>query len=118
MSAKPAKGNKRKLMVDELKLPGKYLTRFHTIANETVIARHSGDPTRIRSPRIEEIRFCVFFNRMVLDRFGAHLWSSMSAELPSALRYPTGEKPPVEIFEDKNRGLSEVLERLLNGQLA
>ena len=70
--------NSRKLMRGDLKLSKKYLDIFFKIANDTVIARHTGDPTQIRCPQLEEIRFCVFFSRIVLDRFGCYLWHRLS----------------------------------------
>ena len=106
----------RKLMRKELRLPKTYLDRFFTIANETVIARHTGDPTMIRSPKIEEIRFCVFFNRVVLDRFGGYLWYRMSEKLPQHWQYPKDEKPPDEVFEAANVGLAESLKEILSGK--
>lgn len=116
--SKEAKVGARKLMRHKLKLPTKYLGKFFKIANETVIARHVGDPSNTRPPKIEEIRFCVVFNRIVLDRFGGYIWYSMSNDLPSQWRYPADEKPPGNLFEAKNLGLSQMLEQILSGQLS
>jgi hypothetical protein len=108
----------RELMKGELKLPGKYLNRFFKIANETVIARHTGDPNRIRPPKIEEMTFCVVFNRMVLERFGLHLWHSLSNELPSQWKYPADAQPPSELFEAENSSLTKILKQILNSKLS
>jgi hypothetical protein len=108
----------RKLTGERLKLPGKYLDKFFKIANDTVIARHTGDPTKIRAPKIEEIRFCVFFSRVVLDRFGGYLWYQLSKQLPPPWQYPSDEKPPDELFEASNSGLIESLGQILSGQLS
>jgi hypothetical protein len=106
------------LMRNGLILPKKYVTQFFKIANETVIARHAGDPRRIRSPAIEEIRFCVVFNRVVLDRFALYLWHSLSNHLPQQLKYPAGEKPPSELLEAKNVSLTKTLNQILSGELS
>jgi hypothetical protein len=82
--SKEAKVGARNLMRDKLKLPRKYLTQFSKIANKTVIARHAGAS---RPPKIEEIRFCVFFSRIVLDRFGGYIWYSQSKSLPQRWKY-------------------------------
>jgi hypothetical protein len=108
----------RKLMKDKLKLPGKYLDQFFTVANETVIARHAGDPNRIRSPKIDEIRFCVFFSRVVLDRFGLYLWHLLSSHLPAQWKYPPDERPPAELLEANNPSLIKSLEQILNRELS
>lgn len=113
--SKEAKVGARNLMRDKLKLPRKYLSQFFTIANETVIARHAGAP---RSPKIEEIRFCVFFSSIVLDRFGGYIRYSQSKSLPPRLTYPTDEKPPSDLFKDKNPGLTQSLKQILSGQLS
>jgi len=111
------KSGKRKLMKAGLKLPGKYLDRFFEIANETVIARHPGDPNKIRSPRIEEITFCVSFSRVVLDRFAAFLWYKLSDEIPSQWKYPPNERPPSELFAANNSSQISSLKQILSGQL-
>lgn len=108
----------RKLMKRELKLPSKYLDQFFAIANDTVIARHTGDPAKIRPPKAEEIRFCVFFDRIVLDRFGGYLWYHLSEKLPQHWRYPREEKPPAELSEAANPGLVESLKKILSGELS
>ncbi len=113
--SKEAKVGARNLMRDKLKLPRKYLSQFFKIANETVIARHAGAP---RSPKIEEIRFCVFFSRIVLDRFGGYIWYSQSKSLPPRWSYPTDDKPPSDLFKDKNPGLTQSLKQILTGQLS
>ena len=113
--SKEAKVGARNLMRAKLKLPRKYLSQFFKIANETVIARHAGAP---RSPKIEEIRFCVFFSRIVLDRFGGYIWYSQSKSLPPQWTYPTDEKPPSDLFKDKNPGLTQSLKQILTGQLS
>ncbi|TET41066.1 MAG: hypothetical protein E3J66_05945 [Dehalococcoidia bacterium] len=113
--SKEAKAGSRKLMRDRLKLPNKYLNQFFTIANETVLARHAG-PTR--HPRIEEITFCMFFSNVVLDRFAAYILHSQSDSLPLRLRYPKDEKPPSDLFEEKNPGLTESLQQILSGELS
>lgn len=105
----------RDLMRIKLKLPRKYLTQFWKIANDTVIARHAGAP---RSPKIEEIRFCVFFSRIVLDRFGAYIWYSQSKSLPQRWKYPEDEKSPSELFEAKNSSLTDSLKQILSGELS
>ena len=68
-----------------LVLPQKYLNQFFQIANDTVIARHA-KPTR--PPTISEIRYCVIFNRFLLDRFSVNIWHSQSKALPPDLAYP------------------------------
>ncbi|MDO8715412.1 MAG: hypothetical protein Q7J73_01175 [Dehalococcoidales bacterium] len=108
----------RTLMQNNLGLPSKNVTLFFKIANETVIARHSGDPSKIRSPKIEEIRFCVFFSRVVLDRFACYLWYELSNRLPQRLKYPNDEKPPNELFEAGNVGLTNSLTQILSGELS
>lgn len=113
--SKKAKVGARNLMRDKLKLPRKYLTQFFKIANETVIARHAGAP---RSPKIEEIRFCVFFSRIVLDRFGGYIWYSQSESLPQRWKYPEDEKSPSELFEANNSSLTDSLKQILSGKLS
>lgn len=108
----------RRRMRDNLNLPDKYLTKFFTTANDTVIARHGHKIKTIRPPKIEEIRFCVFFNRIVLDRFGGYIWYSQSKSLPSRLKYPKDEKPPSALFEEKNPGLTQDLKQILSGKLS
>lgn len=112
---KATKVGARNLMRDKLKLPNKYLNQFFKIANETVIARHAG---ATRSPTVEEIRFCVILNRIVLDRFGGYIWYSQSKKLPVRWAYPKNEKPLSDQFEDKNPGLTQNLEQILTGQLS
>jgi len=109
--------DKRELMKGELKLPGKYLKIFFKTANETVIGRHTGDPNKIRPPKIEEIRFCIFFNSMVLDRFCAHLWHSLSNDLPSQWKEPADAQPLSELFEAHNPTLTRILKQILNSKL-
>jgi len=113
--SKEAKVGARNLMRDKLKLPRKYLSQFFTIANETVIARHAGAP---RSPKIEEIRFCVFFSSIVLDRFGGYIWYSQSKSLPQRWKYPEDEKSPSELFEANNSSLTDSLKQILSGKLS
>jgi hypothetical protein len=108
----------RRLMRDNLNLPDNYLTKFLTIANDTVIARHGHKIGTIRPPKIEEIRFCVFFNRIVLDRFGGYIWYSRSNALPPRWVYPADEKPPSDLFKDKNPGLIQDLGQILSGQMS
>lgn len=108
----------RELMERELKLPNAYLAQFFRIANDTVIARHAGDTARVRSPEIKEIRFCVFFNRVVLDRFGDYLWHLSSNDLPPAWKYPQSELSPIRLFEAKNSGLAKSLRQILSGELS
>ena len=117
-SPERTKSATRELMKGELKLPGKYLTKFFKTANETVIARHTGDLNKIRSPKIEEIRFCIFFSHEVLDRFCGHLWHSLSNELPSEWKYPADAQPPSELFEAKNSSLTKILKQILNSELS
>ena len=99
-----------------LKLSKKYLDTFFRVANDTVIARHTGDPTKIRPPELEELSFCVFFSRMVLDRFGAYLWHRQSDTFPQPFKYPSDEPPPSELFEDFNPGLTKILRGILRGE--
>ena len=110
------KSHTRELMKHELKLPGRNLDRFSTIANETVIARHARNLTKIRSPRIEEIRFCVSFSRVVLERFAGFLWYTLSDELPSQWRYPSDLGPPSELFKANNSSLNSSLKQILSGE--
>jgi hypothetical protein len=105
------------LMKNGLILPKKYVTQFFKIANATVIARHAGDPERIRSPKIEEIRFCVAFNSVVLDRFALYLWHSLSGQLPQQWKYPVDEKPPSELLGANNASLIRMLRQILSGEL-
>ena len=116
--SKRTKIDTRKLMKEELKLPTKYLNRFFLIANETVIARHARNLTKTRSPKIEEIRFCVFFSRVVLDRFAGFLWYKLSDELPPQWKYPPGKQPPNELYEADNSNLTRNLEQILSGELS
>jgi hypothetical protein len=113
---RPLSKKKRLIMRDNLHLPDKYLTKFFTISNETVIARHGYKMETIRPPLKEEIRFCVFFNRIVIDRFGAYIWYTKS-DLPHGLGYPKDQKPPSDLFEEKNPGLIKDLAQILNGKL-
>lgn len=108
----------RTLMRNELFLPREYVTQFFKIANETVIARHAGDPRRIRSPNIEEVRFCIVFNRVVLDYFALYLWHSLSSDLPQRWKYPADEKSPVELLEARKAGLTKMLGQILSGELS
>ncbi|MFC1919598.1 hypothetical protein ACFLWX_02260 [Chloroflexota bacterium] len=108
----------RTLMKKSLCLPSKHVNNFFKIANETVIARHSGDPSEIRLPKIEEIRFCVFFNRVILDRFAGHLWYELSNRLPKRMKYPKDMKPPIELFNENNPKLTDSLTQILSGELA
>jgi hypothetical protein len=117
-SPERTKLDKRELMKGELRLPGKYLDRFFKIANDTVIARHTGDPNKIRPPKIEEIRFCVVFNRIVLESFGLHLWHSLSNDLPSKWKYPADAQPPSELLEANNPKLTKTLKQILNSKLS
>lgn len=112
------KQHTRTLMRNELSLLDKYLTQFSTIANNTVIARHGGDPNKVRPPKIEEIRFCIFFSRVVIDRFSSYLWYSLSNSLPSRWKYPRDEKSPSELFKAKNSSLTKSLEQILSGKLS
>lgn len=112
------KQHTRTLMRSELSLPKKYIDLFFKIANETVIARHGGDPNRMRPPKIEEIRFCVVFSRMVIDRFSAYLWYSLSDRLTLRLKYPTGRQPPSELFKAGNSSLINMLKQILSGELS
>lgn len=108
----------RTLMSNELNLPNKHVTQFFKIANDTVIARHAGDPSNIRVPKIEEIRFCVFLNRVVLDRFALYLWHSLSGHLPQQWKYPPDQQPPSELLKAKKASLAKSLKRILSGELA
>jgi len=105
----------RNKMKNELKLPNKYLDQFFKIANDTVIARHAG---ATRPPTINEIRYCVVFNRILLDRFTAIIWHSQSENLPSTWAYPKNEKNPPEQFVDNNPSLRKTLEQILTGKLS
>ena len=105
----------RDKMRKALKLPAKYLSQFFKIANETVIARHAG---ATRQPTINEIRYCVVFNRILLDRFAAIIWYSLSKSLPLRWEYAQDEKSPLEQFEDKNPSLRITLEQILTGKLS
>jgi len=116
--SKRTKIDTRKLMKEKLKLPENYLTQFFMIANETVIARHARNLTKIRSPKIEEIRFCVFFSRVVLDRFAGFLWYKLSDELPPQWKYPPDKRPPSELFEANNSSLTSSLKQILSGELS
>ncbi len=105
----------RDKMRNALKLPAKYLSQFFKIANETVIARHAG---ATRPPTINEIRYCVVFNRILLDRFAAIIRYSQSKTLPPRWAYPKEEKSPLEQFEDKNPSLHVTLGQILTGKLS
>ena len=105
----------RDKMRNALKLPRKYLEQFFKIANETVIARHAG---ATRPPTINEIQYCVIFNRILLDRFAAIIWYSQSNNLPPRWVYPKDEMAPLEQFEDKNAGLRKDLGQILTGELS
>ena len=98
-----------------LVLPQKYLNQFFQIANDTVIARHA-KPTR--PPTISEIRYCVIFNRFLLDRFSVNIWHSQSKALPPDLAYPKDKKAPVDLFRANNPGLIETLTQILSSELA
>jgi len=113
--SKGARVGARNLMRDELKLPRKYLAQFFKIANETVIARHA---RASRPPKIEEIRFCVFFSRIVLDRFGYYIWYSQSESLPQRWKYREDEKSPSELFEASNSSLNDSLRQILSGEIS
>ena len=104
----------RDKMRNALKLPKKYLNQFFKIANETVIARHA---SATRPPTINEITYCVVFNRILLDRFAAITWYSQSESLPPNWSYPEGEKSPLEEFEDKNFTRIKQLKYLLENKI-
>jgi len=108
----------RTLMRNELSLPKKYIVLFFKIANETVIARHGGDPNKTRPPKIEEIRFCRFFSRVVIDRFSAYLWYALSNNLPSRMKYPSDEPSPSELFKANNASLTKSLRQITSGELS
>ena len=99
-----------------LELSKKYVTTFFRIANDTTIARHANDLTKIRPPSIEEVRYCVYFTRIVLDRFAAYLWYKDSQRLPTP--WPQGDKEPAALFTSGNPRLNSSLRRLLSGELA
>lgn len=105
----------RKAMRDGLRLPDKYLTKFFTIANDTVIARHGHKIQTIRPPNIEEVRFCVFFSRIVLDRFGCYIWY-LKTDLPVGLAWPERQKSPYSLFEENNPSLVQHLHEILGGE--
>ena len=105
----------RSLLRKRLDLPTKYVTEFFKIANQTVIARHAGDPSKIRPPTIEELRFCVFFARTVIDRFGGYLWYEHSALLPDPWKWPADEGTPERKFEAAKKTLNATLRALLAG---
>ncbi len=105
-------------MTKKLCLPVKYTTEFFKIANDTVIARHVGDPEKIRFPKIEEIRFCIVFNRVVLDRVSLYLWHLLSSGLPIRWKYPEDEKPPSEILEENKPSISQMLKQILSSEIS
>lgn len=108
----------RTLMTEKLCLPKKYTTEFFKIANNTVIARHVGDPNKIRSPKIEEIRFCIVFNRVVLDRVSLYLWHLLSNDLPKRWKYPEDEKPPNELLETNKSSTTKMLKQILSSEIS
>ena len=105
----------RKLMKKSLCLPEKHLRLFFKLANETVIARHAGNPEDRRLPTLEEIRFSIVFTReIVLERFRIYLWYELSREDPPKAEYPEEMSPPSEYFEAENAVFSEELEMILS----
>ncbi len=108
----------RTIICNELSLPKKHVNLFFKIANETVIARHGGDPNKTRPPKIEEIRFCIFFSRVIIDRFSAYLWYALSNNLPSRMKYPSDEPSPSELFKANNASLTKSLRQITSGELS
>lgn len=105
----------RSSLRSSLRLSKKYTTEFFRIANDTTIARHVKDPTKVRAPTIEEIRFCVFFSRIVVDRFATYLWHRNAEVLP--MSWPE-DLEPGQMFTEANSRLTRSLRQTLSGELA
>ncbi len=111
------KVDKRALLRQGIKLKKAHLEEFFKIANETVIARHAGDPALIRRPTREEIGFCRVLTRGVIDRFAGHIWYEISESLPDTLKWPDDEPEPGVLFASDSDRLNENLGRIFSGEL-
>ena len=97
-------------------MPNKELKRFFTIANETTLARHAKKPAQFRAATEVELRFCVVFCRMALDRFANYLLYENRDMLGQQVSLPNDFKPEQE-FTKKNASFRKALRDILAGDL-
>ena len=106
----------RDVMRTALCLSNRELNRFHTIANETTLARHAKKLSQLRAPTLNELRFCVVFCRQVLERFAPYLWYENRDTLKEVMPFPENVNPADE-FMRGNESLQELLRDILSGKL-
>jgi len=116
VSANMRKRKTRDVMKQALSLPEKALKDFHKIANDTTVARHVKELSQLRSPTLEEIRFCIVFCRIVLDKFALYLWGENS-DLLKHLMPLLEDVDVVQKIEESSIGLQDRLTKILSGEI-
>ena len=107
----------RDIMRRELCLPKKHFNQFFKIANETVIARHSGNLDKIREPTLIELQYCIYQCRIILDRFAYYVTYANHCILRKKLWSDFEPDIPKVVFEGNNPSFRQSLEDALSGKL-